>query len=424
MRAAYERNKLADAGSIRTVFFICWITYTSTYIGRLNFNASMGEMMTSDHFSKSQLGLVAAAFFFAYGIGQFISGILGDRVSPKLLVFLGLSSSSALNLAMGISSTYEMMVILWSLNGLAQSLTWSPMAKLIADRLPKKESFRALAVLTTTVPAGTLITYLMCSLLIDYSGWRMVFDMAAFLMLPVAVVWYIVISKLEHKADSGGFTEQSPALAATGTPSPPHHTPLYTLFAVSGLLFIGMGAMLHGILKDGIMTWMPTYLAEGYHTGSSLAIRLTMILPVINLAGVYLSGVINRKIFQNELVTAAALFALTVLALLVLIGYGKNSLPLALLMLGIVTSAMLGVNAMLVSFVPVYFRESGRVSTVSGLLNSATYVGSALSSYGIGAVAEQLGWGFTRLSWCVLALGGAVICVIASGRWRAFTRKI
>lgn len=423
MVAAYNPRKLADAKSIRMLFFISWVTYVSTYVGRLNFSASMGEMIIAGNFTKSELGLVGAVFFFAYGIGQFISGILGDKVSPKQLVFIGVSTSSILNLAMGVSSSYEAMIVLWSLNGLMQSLTWSPLARLISDRLPRKERFKAFVNLSTTVPAGTLLTYFMCSMLIEYSNWRMVFILAAILMFPVAVIWYVAISKLEYKAESEGFTEEDALQSAAGRNTPVHNTSFHTVCLASGLLMISIGAMLHGILKDGIMTWLPTYLAEGFNTSSSLAIRLTMVLPVINLAGVYISNYFNRKIFMNELVTAAFLFVITVLALLILIIYGQDNLLISLIMLGIVTSAMLGVNSMLISLVPLYFSESRRVSTISGMLNSTTYLGSAISSYGVGAIAQQFGWGVTRSSWCILATVGAVICMISSNKWRNFTKQ-
>lgn len=423
MVAAYNPKKLADARSIRMLFFISWVTYVSTYVGRLNFSASMGEMIIAGNFTKSELGLVGAVFFFAYGIGQFISGILGDKVAPKQLVFIGVSTSSILNLAMGVSSSYEAMIVLWSLNGLMQSLTWSPIARLISDRLPRKECFKAFVNLSTTVPAGTLLTYFMCSMLIEYSNWRMVFILAAILMFPVAVIWYVVISKLEYKAESDGFAEEDDFQSAVGRNTLVHKTSFHTVFLASGLLMISIGAMLHGILKDGIMTWLPTYLAEGFNTSSSLAIRLTMVLPIINLAGVYISNYFNRKIFMNELVTAAFLFVVTVLALLMLIIYGQDNLLISLIMLGIVTSAMLGVNSMLVSLVPLYFSESRRVSTISGMLNSTTYLGSAISSYGVGAIAQQFGWGITRSSWCIMATVGAVICMISSNKWRNFTKQ-
>ena len=58
----------------------------------------------------------------------------------------------------------------------------------------------------------------------------------------------------------------------------------------------------------------------------------------------------------------------------------------------LITGCTYGVNLMLISRLPKYFAGLGMVSTVSGLLNAFTYVGSAVSTYAFGAVAESSGW--------------------------------
>ena len=60
---------------------------------------------------------------------------------------------------------------------------------------------------------------------------------------------------------------------------------------------------------------------------------------------------------------------------------------------------------------------------MSGITNSATYVGSALSSYGIALIAEKAGWSNTILSWIFIALGGAAVCILCIRRWARFIRK-
>lgn len=82
------------------LFWLCWIAYFSTYIGRLNYSASLTGIILSEGFSKGQAGMIGTAFFFAYGAGQFVSGFLGDRLAPKKMVFTGLMVSGLCNLAM------------------------------------------------------------------------------------------------------------------------------------------------------------------------------------------------------------------------------------------------------------------------------------------------------------------------------------
>lgn len=67
----------------KLLFWLCWIAYFSTYIGRLNYSASLMGIILSEGFSKGQAGMIGTAFFFAYGAGQFVSGFLGDRLAEN-----------------------------------------------------------------------------------------------------------------------------------------------------------------------------------------------------------------------------------------------------------------------------------------------------------------------------------------------------
>ena len=74
---------------------------------------------------------------------------------------------------------------------------------------------------------------------------------------------------------------------------------------------------------------------------------------------------------------------------------------------------MHGVNLLLVCMVPMYFKNT---STASGVLNSFTYLGSALSTYGIALISENFGWNVTIWVWAGLALFGGLLCAVATRR--------
>ena len=94
-----EKTGLSDKGSVIFFGVVCWVTYFSIYLGRLNFSASMSEMAQTGIWGKTQLGSVAAAFYLAYGLGQFPSGVLGDHFSGRKLVMLGLVGAALANAA-------------------------------------------------------------------------------------------------------------------------------------------------------------------------------------------------------------------------------------------------------------------------------------------------------------------------------------
>lgn len=132
-------------------FALCWTAYFSTYIGRLNFTASLAAISAAAGFSQSELGLVSSGFFVGYGIFQLVWGFAGDRLDPVRMVFSGVLCSGLLNLAMACASSPGLMAVIWTLNGAAQSAVWSPLLRLTVERLPGVEAMRASVRYSTTV---------------------------------------------------------------------------------------------------------------------------------------------------------------------------------------------------------------------------------------------------------------------------------
>lgn len=121
------------------LFLLCWISYFSTYIGRQNYSAVMAEIIRSEGFLNRTCGLVGTGFFICYGAGQIISGFLGDRLSPKWLIFTGISVSAIINGIMSLLHSPQSMAAAWCLNGAAQSMTWSPILRVFSEYLPASQ---------------------------------------------------------------------------------------------------------------------------------------------------------------------------------------------------------------------------------------------------------------------------------------------
>lgn len=413
-------RKLGGKTEVLCFFWLCWLTYFCTYLGRLNFSASMAEIITTEGFTKSQLGMVGSGLFFAYGVGQLISGFLGDILNPKRLIFGGITVSALMNLCMGFASSPGMMVALWSVNGLAQALVWSPMVRIISDRMTHAQCVKTCVNMATTTPAGTLCAFLLCTVVISLSGWRMVFIVTGVFMLGVSLLWILGMTRLEQHVEKNGVLE-----------APADYTPprirqkgkgAGKVLVASGLVLIAAAALLHGILKDGVVTWTPTYLTELFHIDAVMSIAVTMVVPVVNLGGVYLANTLNRSVFRNEIVTAGFFFAVTAASLLTLNFWGASSMVLSLVMLSITSSAMLAINTMVVNLVPLRYQRLGKVSTITGILNSLTYVGSAVSIYGIGVLSDTFGWTATQYAWLAIALLGLAACILVKRPWNRFCR--
>ena len=91
-----------------------------------------------------------------------------------------------------------------------------------------------------------------------------------------------------------------------------------------------------------------------------------------------------------------------------------------MLLFSAVSLCVSGINTVLISLVPLQFAKAGRSSTVAGLTNAFTYLGSALSGWGLGLAAGQ--WGWNAVNWLLFGLcaAGMGLCLAVRPLWRRF----
>lgn len=419
-------RKIADPAMSRFLFALCWAAYFSTYLGRLNYSASLTEMIRSQGLPKGEAGMIGMAFFLAYGGGQLLNGFLGDKLPPKWMIFIGLTGSGLANIAVPLCGTAAGMTAVWAANGFLQSFIWSPIVKIFSQRFLKEDRMKACIHITSTVPLGTLAAYGGTALLIGLLSWKAAFYGAAAVILAVAALWLVGMTRAEKYADNFGVLQEEESLSGAdpaGKKEPQllqgKNSFLQTV-ASSGMVFVCLALVMQGILKDGVTTWVPTYISEIFHVGSVAAILGTVVIPVFNLGGVYLSYYVKQRVFHDEVKTSCAFFGVSAICLVLLRIFSGWHIVLSLVLLALATTSMMAVNTMLVSVMPMYFAGQGKSSTASGILNSSAYLGSALSTYGIGAAASALGWDVTIAGWCVCGAAGAALCLCGLKKWLVF----
>ena len=98
-----------------------------------------------------------------------------------------------------------------------------------------------------------------------------------------------------------------------------------------------------GALKDGVTTWVPTYLQEVYKTETAFAVIGTTLLPLCNLMGVSLASVVNKITGYHEIGAASFFFGICIMSLSVLYFWNDCGVTASLILLAIATTSMTGV---------------------------------------------------------------------------------
>ena len=125
--------------SKRGIVILCSAVYFVSYFSRKDFAAVMAAMLETGVLDKGTAGLIGTMLFVFYGVGQLLSGYLGDRVRPRHLLALGMLVTALCNLVFPLVSLPVLRILLWGVNGLAQAMLWPPIVRILATHLTSED---------------------------------------------------------------------------------------------------------------------------------------------------------------------------------------------------------------------------------------------------------------------------------------------
>ena len=182
-------NKLASRKDVNALILLFVITYMISYITRINYGAIISEMEKETGFARSLLSMSLTGSFITYGAGQVISGICGDKFSPKRLVFGGLIVTVMMNLLIPLCGNPYLMTAVWCVNGFAQSFMWPPLVKIMSTVLSDEDYKIASSRVSWGGNLGTMAVYFLSPVLISAFGWRSVFVFSALCGILMIFLW-------------------------------------------------------------------------------------------------------------------------------------------------------------------------------------------------------------------------------------------
>ena len=152
--------------------WVLWATYGSFYLCRTNLSAALPGIESEFGYSKTDMASVLISLKIAYGIGQLVNGQLAERVSPRLMLSIGMFASIALNLIFGAGASIWFFAFVWAMNGYSQSMGWTPTMKVAANWLPAAIRGRSIGLIGTGYMVGASMSYLLSGWAVDRWGWQ------------------------------------------------------------------------------------------------------------------------------------------------------------------------------------------------------------------------------------------------------------
>lgn len=400
--------------------FLCSFVYFVSYFSRKDFAAVMAGMLEANVIEKGTAGLVGTGLFVCYGVGQLLSGYLGDKIKPRNLIILGLSMTAVANLIMPLIKTSPLMIPTWAFNGFAQAMLWPPIVRILSDNLDHESFIKANLLVTSAAHVATILLYLYVPVCLEFFSWKTVFFTASALAVLAILVFavalsFIVLNSGAHskKANSDGNVQ---------------NIGYFSLIKKAGIIEIFIAIIMMGILKDGIESWLPTLYSEAFNRDASESILVSVSLPIFSIISITVITALHKnKLFNNEVLGSAILFlGVVILALPIVFMIKSESAVIRIICLvlsALVCGCMHGVNFLLISCLPGRFSTYGKAATTSGLCNAFVYVGAAISMYGFALISELFDWQATVISWILVAALGIAFTVISLKSYTKFIKS-
>ena len=371
--------------------------YTIAYLGRYSYNSNI--KIIGEYFSqgKDATGLVSSMFFFFYGAGQIINGLLCKRYNKRIMLSLSLIVSAIINLVIALGVHFTYFKFLWLLNGVSQSILWSSLILVLSENLDDQHLKKAIVVMSTCVPAGTFLAYGASALFSTFTSYNASFLLAAVGMSVVGILWFFTETKVT-----------CPTVKVTEKvgEQPKQKNKLASSLIVT-IIIICVFAIICNLVKDGLQTWTPDILGKKFTLPNSLSIMLTLLLPLVGVLGATIAVKV-QSIIKNYVVVLGVFFLLAgALLTAVILLMNVHWVPVIACM-SIAFCMSQGMNNVITSIAPLQLRDKINSGMITGVFNGCCYVGSTISGYGLGSLVESSG-NWNVIFWLMVAL-----CAIAA----------
>lgn len=256
-----------------------WFAYLLNHADRQVVYTLFPALQREFGYSDAVVGLTGALFLWVYGLCSPVSGILGDRISKRVLVTASIAIWSTFTLLSGLSPTGAFLLWCRALLGVSESMFMPAAYALMANAHGPGTRSRAISIFGTSQLVGVALGGSVSGYIAERFRWR-----ASFLALGVIGIlfagplWLFLRRMPEH------FEGQVPAAKRANVAS------FLALFRIPSLCvvtaFVSIGTF--GLFL--VYTWLPTFLYDKFGLGLARAGLEASIYPQIGAAMGLLAG--------------------------------------------------------------------------------------------------------------------------------------
>ncbi|MGH7908350.1 MAG: spinster family MFS transporter [Thermodesulfobacteriota bacterium] len=210
------------------------------------------DMLLSD----KQLGLIGSAFVIVYLITSPIFGRLGDLVSRKGIIALGVGLWSLATVGASIAQNYSQLLLARSLVGIGEASYVVTAPTLISDYFGRERRGKALSFFVMALPVGSALGYILGGHLGEIYSWRSAFLIVGFPGVLMVLLCLKIREPQRGAVDDTIIYEPSADSAQISSLKEVYIALLRNKQFVTAVL----GLTAYGFALGGLGAWAPTFL--------------------------------------------------------------------------------------------------------------------------------------------------------------------
>ncbi|CAL8265910.1 unnamed protein product [Lota lota] len=293
---------------------------------------------------KQLLGAMDYSFLFAYAIGMYLSGIIGERLPIRLYLTVGMLCSGLFTCLFGLGYIYNIhsmafYVFVQVANGLVQTTGWPSVVTCISNWFGKGRRGLIMGLWNSHTSVGNILGSLIAGYYVS-SNWGMSFIVPGIIIAAMGVVCFLfLIEQSHHTSDIPSFSatcitviayclslsqsgDEEPLLGRENgdsgrvplqqvvvvkSESEPSAISFMGALRIPGVIEFSLSLLFAKLVSYTFLFWLPLYITKAAHLDAKKAGDLSTLFDVGGIVGGILAGVISDKLGKRATTCAVML---------------------------------------------------------------------------------------------------------------------
>lgn len=387
----------AETRKAWTIGLVCIATYLANYYLRNILSVLTPQLLETGKFTLAHIGVLSSTYMIFYAAGQLVNGFLGDLISPKRMVVLGIWIAGLSLILFPFIDLKIIQILSFAIFGFGLSMVRGPLMKIISENSTPYHARNICVFFSFASFAGPMIATIFAMM----GDWSLVFIMASVVAMTCALAAYIVLSILEIKNQISYKTSKGQGLSS-----------ILSVFKIEKFPFYMVVACLVEISVASISFWIPTFLIENLDFSKNFANVLFTVISLIRSLMPFVALAIFRAIKKKDIAfMRVAFFVAAVMFAGLLISVNKW---MSLIVLILALMSMSCCSALLWSIYIPGLGKTGKVSSVNGVLDCTGYIAAAITNIIFANVMSNIGWNAVIIMWSSIGVIGVIATLFVS----------